>query len=63
MKKIIIALLILSSCVHRSSEKIIYSKDYDTDIDCICNYKYDEGFKDIWFQDSCHKFYIGDTIK
>jgi len=63
--KIIIKLIIiclLASC--NRDEKIIYTKDYGTDNPCICNYAYDKGFiGTIWFQDSCNKYNIGDTIK
>jgi hypothetical protein len=61
--KLIILICLLASC--QSDTKIIYTKDYlPKDKPCICNYAYDKGFiGTIWFQDSCNKYNIGDTIK
>lgn len=63
--KILISLLILLSvgCENENNKKVIYSKDYKTDENCVCNYHYDNGYHSIWFQDSCNKYNIGDTIK
>ncbi len=62
MNKLIILICLLASC--HSEPKTIYTKDYlPKDKPCICNYAYDNGFGTIWFQDSCNKYNIGDTIK
>lgn len=45
------------------STPIIYTKNHNTERECICNYYYKGVGSNIWFQDSCHKYKIGDTLK
>jgi hypothetical protein len=60
--KLIIALIcLLASC--QSDTKQIKVKTYATDKPCICNFYYTSKFGSIFFQDSCDKYNIGDTIK
>ena len=60
MKHLIIIILLVSSC---TNERVINQKDYKTEKQCICNYHYVWVGSSIWFQDSCNKYNIGDTIK
>lgn len=64
-KKTITKLLIiclLASCSR--GEKEIRFKGYKNENKpCICDYTYANYWGTIWFQDSCNKYNIGDTIK
>lgn len=58
--RLLLIILILVGC---NENMIVRNKNYQTNKDCLCNYEYIQFSNTTWFEDSCNKYNIGDTIK
>ena len=63
MKTTLTTLLLVTLISSCSKHKVVTTKNYDTEKPCICNYAYIKYGSTTWFQDSCNKYQIGDTIQ
>jgi hypothetical protein len=61
--KIFIIPLLLIVLVGCDKNRVITQKDFNTKTPCVCNFNYIQYGNGLWFQDSCNKYNIGDTIK
>jgi hypothetical protein len=58
--------VVLAGC-NSSGERVIYLKEYIKnelgEPTCICNFRYEGRHRDAYFEDTCGKYNVGDTIK
>jgi len=63
MRHLFLLVLLVAGCDRGPRPKLIAYKDFDTKHACICNFGYPGWDQFINFQDSCHFYRVGDTLK